>query len=96
MRRSDLALLSRVARSIRERSIPFFTKKTQRAYWDHRFESNDHLVFGRETKGLPETLLATNASLCLRIPMREEARSLNLATAASIVLYEAIRQLRIL
>ena len=74
----------------------FFTKKTRRPYWDHRFEPNDHLVFGRETKGLPESLLATNANHCLRIPMREEARSLNLATAAAIVLYEAIRQLRIL
>ncbi len=74
----------------------FFTKKTGRAYWDQRFELNDHLVFGRETKGLPESLLATNASHCLTIPMREGARSLNLATAAGIVLYEAIRQLRIL
>ena len=74
----------------------FLTKKTNRAYWDHRFAPNDHLVFGRETKGLPESLLAMNASDCLRIPMREEARSLNLATAAGIVLYEAVRQLRIL
>jgi tRNA (cytidine/uridine-2'-O-)-methyltransferase len=74
----------------------FFTKKTRRLYWDHCFEPNDHLVFGRETKGLPESLLVTNAGHCLRIPMREEARSLNLATAAGIVLYEAVRQLRIL
>jgi tRNA (cytidine/uridine-2'-O-)-methyltransferase len=74
----------------------FFTKKTCRPYWDHRFERNDYLVFGRETKGLPESLLERNASNCLTIPMREEARSLNLATAAGIVLYEAVRQLRIL
>lgn len=72
----------------------FLTKKTGRAYWDHRFEHNDHLVFGRETKGLPESLLAANAGHCLTIPMRGEARSLNLASAAAIVLYEAIRQLR--
>lgn len=74
----------------------FFTKKTRRIYWDQRYEPSDHLVFGRETKGLPESLLAANAALCLTIPMREGARSLNLATAAGIVLYEAIRQLRAL
>ncbi len=74
----------------------FLTKKSGRAYWDQRFEDNDHLVFGRETKGLPESLLAANPGHCLTIPMREGARSLNLATAAGIVLYEAIRQLHLL
>ena len=72
----------------------FFTKKTKRPYWDEQFQHGDHLVFGRETKGLPETLLSANAERCLTIPMSQEARSLNLATAAGIVLYEAIRQLR--
>lgn len=72
------------------------TKKRGRLYWEERFKEDDYLVFGRETKGLPETLLESNASHCLTIPMREEARSLNLATAAGIVLYEAVRQLRIL
>jgi tRNA (cytidine/uridine-2'-O-)-methyltransferase len=74
----------------------FLTTKARRSYWSERFEDGDHLVFGRETKGLPQSLLAANAEYCLRIPMREEARSLNLATAAGIVLYEAIRQLRAL
>ena len=74
----------------------FLTKKRGQPYWHQRFEEDDHLVFGRETKGLPESLLAMNASHCLTIPMREEARSLNLATAAGIVVYEAVRQLRIL
>jgi len=74
----------------------FLTKKIGRAYWNQQFQGNDHLVFGRETKGLPESLLAANAEHCLTIPMRENARSLNLATAAGIVLYEAIRQLRAL
>jgi tRNA (cytidine/uridine-2'-O-)-methyltransferase len=74
----------------------FLTKKTGRAYWDERFEDNDYLVFGRETKGLPESLLAAHVGSCLTIPMREGARSLNLATAAGIVLYEAIRQLHLL
>lgn len=74
----------------------FLTKKAKRPYWAEQFEHGDHLVFGRETKGLPESLLAANAEHCLKIPMRQEARSLNLATAAGIVLYEAIRQLHTL
>ena len=71
----------------------YLTTKTQRAYWDEQFQHGDHLVFGRETRGLPESLLAANASRCLTIPQQPEARSLNLATAAGIVLYEAVRQL---
>jgi tRNA (cytidine/uridine-2'-O-)-methyltransferase len=71
----------------------YFTTKTSRIYWDARFEDGDHLVFGRETRGLPESLLAAHAESCLVIPQQPEARSLNLATAAGIVLYEAIRQI---
>ena len=71
----------------------FLTKKRGQAYWDLRYEHDDYLVFGRETKGLPESLLAANVGRCLTIPMQADARSLNLATAAAIVLYEAIRQL---
>ena len=74
----------------------FLTKKTRRPYWSERFQDDDHLVFGRETKGLPVSLLAANSEYCLTIPMRADARSLNLATAAGIVLYEAIRQLHAL
>ncbi len=74
----------------------FLTTKAKRVYWSEEFRDDDHLVFGRETKGLPESLLAANAEYCLTIPMRQEARSLNLATAAGIVLYEAVRQLRAL
>jgi len=70
----------------------FLTTKTTRAYWDAAFQPGDFLVFGRETKGLPEPLLAANAERCLTIPMRPETRSLNLATSAGIVLYEAMRQ----
>jgi len=69
----------------------FVTTKTKRAYWDVKFRPGDFLIFGRETKGLPEKLLAENTSDCITIPM-EDARSLNLATAVGIVLYEAIRQ----
>ena len=70
----------------------FLTTKTKRAYWDAEFRAGDFLVFGRETKGLPESLLAENEPRCLTIPMAPQTRSLNLATAAGIVLYEAMRQ----
>lgn len=70
----------------------FFTTKVQKPYWEQSFTAGDHFVFGRETKGLPESLLQAHASQCLTIPMQPGARSLNLATAAGIVLYEAVRQ----
>lgn len=69
----------------------FVTTKTKRAYWDVKFRPGDFLIFGRETKGLPEALLAGQAKDCITIPMAG-TRSLNLATAVGIVLYEAIRQ----
>ena len=71
----------------------FVTTKTKRAYWDVKFERGDFLVFGRETKGLPEDLLAANSDSCVTIPMHG-TRSLNLATAVAIVLFEAVRQQR--
>ncbi|MFY8217004.1 MAG: tRNA (cytidine(34)-2'-O)-methyltransferase [Chthoniobacterales bacterium] len=73
----------------------YFTTKTQRPYWDAQFADGDYLVFGRETKGLPESLLHAHAERCLNIPMQPSARSLNLATSVGIALYEAKRQLAI-
>jgi tRNA (cytidine/uridine-2'-O-)-methyltransferase len=70
----------------------FLTTKSVRPYWEEQFRDGDFLVFGRETKGLPEPLLAENAGRCLTIPMLGSTRSLNLATAVGIVLYEAVRQ----
>ena len=70
----------------------FLTTKTRTAYWDVGFKDGDFLVFGRETRGLPESLLEENAEKCLTIPMSEQTRSLNLATAVGIVLFEAVRQ----
>jgi tRNA (cytidine/uridine-2'-O-)-methyltransferase len=72
----------------------FVTTKTTRAYWNVRFQPGDFLVFGRETKGLPEDLLAANADDCIAIPM-QGTRSLNLATAVAIVLFEAVRQMKL-
>ena len=68
----------------------FFTTKAQIPFWDVTFSPGDYLVFGRETKGLPETLLKIHESNCLRIPMTEGARSLNLATAVGIGVYGAL------
>ena len=72
----------------------YFTTKAERAYTGVRYEPGDCLVFGSETRGLPEALLRENWDRCLTIPMpNREVRSLNLATSVGIVLYEALRQL---
>ena len=73
----------------------FLTTKASRSYWDARFRDGDYLIFGRETRGLPEPLLRAHHSQCLTIPMEPETRSLNLATSVGIVLYEAVRQIRL-
>lgn len=73
----------------------YFTTKTDKIYSDFEFIENDCLVFGRETRGLPEELLKANWERALTIPMpNENVRSLNLATSVGIVLYEALRQTR--
>ena len=69
----------------------FLTTKSDRPYHEVRFRAGDFLVFGRETKGLPEALLAKHPEELLTIPMKG-TRSLNLATAVAIVLFEAVRQ----
>ena len=71
----------------------FLTTKSDRAYYEVCFQPGDFLVFGRETKGLPEALLAANPKQLLTIPM-QGTRSLNLATAVAIVLFEGMRQQR--
>ena len=69
------------------------TTKAPRDYCQVQYQDEDFLVFGRETKGLDEDLLANNYEKCVRIPMRPDARSLNLSNSVAIVLYEALRQL---
>lgn len=72
----------------------YLSTKAERSYTDWVYEGNDCLVFGRETRGLPEDLLRQNWDRCLTIPMlNPKIRSLNLATSVGIVLYEALRQL---
>jgi len=71
----------------------YLTTKVDRSYTDWDYREDDCLVFGPETRGLPENLLAAHHEYCLTIPMPNKAvRSLNLSTSVAIVLYEAIRQ----
>ena len=73
----------------------YLSTKGERLYSDFAYLPHDCLVFGRETRGLPEDLLRANWDRCLTIPMpNAKIRSLNLATSVGIVLYEALRQLR--
>ena len=70
----------------------YFTTKARKKHSDVSYKEGDFLVFGKETKGLPEELLLANEETCVRIPMREEARSLNLSNSVAIAVYEALRQ----
>jgi len=76
------------------RTFWFLTKHARRHYIEPAFQPGDVLVFGSESKGLPETMRREHAEHCLRIPMREQVRSLNLSVAAALVAYEAVRQWR--
>jgi len=74
--------------------LKFFSKKAARSYIETDYRAEDFLVFGPETRGLPEDLLAAEAQQTFRIPMMTAAvRSLNLSNAVSIVVYEGLRQL---
>ena len=71
----------------------YTSTKAPRTYVEADFADGDYIFLGKETKGLPEPLLEANLDRCIRIPIRAEARSLNLGNAAAIVLFEALRQL---
>ncbi len=71
----------------------FCTTKAKHRHSDCTFSDEDYLIFGKETHGLPEPLLKEHYTKCIRIPMAEGARSLNLSNSVAIVLYEALRQL---
>jgi tRNA (cytidine/uridine-2'-O-)-methyltransferase len=75
-----------------DRRFYYNTTKAHSHYSAVSYEQEDMLVFGKETAGLPESLLAANREYCIRIPMIEAARSLNLSNAVAVVLYEALRQ----
>jgi tRNA (cytidine/uridine-2'-O-)-methyltransferase len=73
-------------------SFYFLTRKGTRSYNEVEFRGHVYFVFGRESVGLPDSLIAAHPGSCLRIPMRAEARSLNVSNAVALVLYEAYRQ----
>jgi tRNA (cytidine/uridine-2'-O-)-methyltransferase len=77
---------------LQERRLWLFSKHAARPYTDAAFRPGDALVFGAESRGLPPSLLAQDPSGCLRIPMRAEARSLNLAVSVAVAAFEALRQ----
>ena len=87
--------LDQLKTSLPDSRFLYLTTKTDRPYYDCKFADGDCLVFGPETRGLPESLLRDNPEDCFTIPMpNKNVRSLNLANSVGIVLYEAIRQTR--
>ena len=75
------------------RQMRLFSTKAPRCYTDVSYEDECYLFFGKETKGLPEILLHAHAQDCVRLPMIEEARSLNLSNSVAVAVFEALRQL---
>lgn len=77
-----------------EGNFYFFTTKGRKTYSDEKYSENENvfLIFGREDKGLPEKLLFEHPDNCVRIPMRNELRSLNLSNSVAIACYEVLRQ----
>jgi len=73
-------------------SMYFLTTKAKQCYTEMSFEPDCYIVFGKETAGLPEELIYSNMNRCVRIPMVEDARSLNLSNSVAIVAYEVLRQ----
>ena len=70
----------------------YATTKAHKTHTEVSFSPNDYIVFGKESAGIPEEILVNNEEQCIRIPMLEEARSLNLSNSVAIILYEALRQ----
>lgn len=70
----------------------YLTTKAPRAYTEAEFADGDYFLFGKETRGLPESLLIEHPERCLRIPMREGARSLNLSNSVAVTVFEGLRQ----
>jgi len=84
--------LEELKQAFQEGRFIYTSKKAAMSYVDMAFREGDFIVFGKETRGLPDALLAANPGTCVRIPITGRVRSINLSTAAGIVLYEALRQ----
>ena len=92
----DLQVYDNLADFFRQNSVEqlwCLTTKAPRTYTQVRFSPDCYLLFGPETRGLPEDFLARHPETCLRLPIRAQARSLNLSNAVAITVYEALRQL---
>jgi tRNA methylase spoU len=74
------------------RKLWFATTKAEQTYADVKFGPDDYIMFGKESAGIPEEILAPNKDACIRIPMWGDIRSLNLSNAVAVILYEALRQ----
>lgn len=75
-----------------EAKIYMATTKAHKVYTEVQFESNAYIMFGKESAGIPESILVDNEDTCIRIPMIGQIRSLNLSNSVAIILYEALRQ----
>lgn len=73
-------------------TIYYATTKTKQKYTDVKFKDNDFIMFGPESRGIPEDVLKANKDTCITIPMIDMGRSLNLSNSSAIILYEALRQ----
>ena len=92
----DLRVYDNLADFFRQnqvRQLWCLTTKAPRTYAEAKFSPDCYLIFGPETRGLPEDFLARHPESCLRLPMRAQARSLNLSNAVAVTVYEALRQL---
>jgi tRNA (cytidine/uridine-2'-O-)-methyltransferase len=85
--------LKELSTALNHNRLLFFSTKAERNLFEQRFDDDDCLVFGPETRGLPESLLRDNWDRCVKVPMANpKVRSLNLANTVAIALYEALRQ----
>lgn len=84
--------LEQLQSEFKDATFYYLTTKSKKSFFDVKFKEGDFLVFGPETRGLPEDLLCKNEETAITIPMLEGQRSLNLSNSVSIVVYEAIRQ----
>jgi tRNA (cytidine/uridine-2'-O-)-methyltransferase len=92
LRWSDARNWPDLTRQLEGRRFFYFSRFAKRSIWDTRFQRGDVFVFGRESSGLPESILDTDSPHAIRLPMSPHVRSLNLATTVGIVLYEQARQ----
>lgn len=73
-------------------NVYFASTKAEKTYDEVFYKENDYIMFGKESKGIPEEILVKNKDHCVRIPMWGEIRSLNLSNSVSVILYDALRQ----